>query len=209
MKRFLIGLGLLSVVVLAGCGKQTATQTNAPAGPEKVTQQVEQKSDSIVASIKDAMGLGKQMKCTYATSTDGSKFESTAFIDGKKFRSTSLVAGKTANVLFDGDAMWTWMEGQKIGTKMTMACINDLKSLAPQSQPSAAAVQSPDDQFKDVTNTNCVPATDADFSVPSTVTFTDQCEMLKKATGMMKNLPTGAVPGGVPSIPGMPNLPTR
>ena len=75
MKKVLLGLGLSAMaLVLAGCGQQTATTQNTPAdnGQPVATAPTEQKDNSIISSLKDAMGLGKQMKCTYTTTINGS-----------------------------------------------------------------------------------------------------------------------------------------
>ena len=55
--------------------------------------------------------------------------------------------------------------------------------------------------FENSTDVSCEPYSGADFSVPSDIVFTDQCEMLKN---MLKNIPAGAnIPKGV----NIPNLP--
>ncbi|MBO8888972.1 hypothetical protein INN86_14050, partial [Staphylococcus aureus] len=55
----------------------------------------------MISSIKDAMGLGKKMKCTYS---DPSKtgVVSTIFIDGQKTKFSSVVNGETVSGIFDG-----------------------------------------------------------------------------------------------------------
>ena len=208
MKKVLLGLGLSAMaLMLAGCGQQTATTQNTPAdnGQPVATAPTEQKDNSIISSLKDAMGLGKQMKCTYTTTINGSTLETTSFVECKKFRSTTMIAGKQTNMFFDGDTMYTWVDGQASGMQMAMSCINDLKAASPQGQASAPTVQAPEDQFKNATDVKCVAASDADFTVPTTVTFSDQCALLKKSTEMMKNLPKGTVPTDLPT--NMPNIP--
>jgi hypothetical protein len=202
MKKTLLGFGLAGMaLVLAGCGQQPVAVQNNSSDQGQPAAQTEQKDSSIVGSIKDAMGLNKQMKCTYSVKTGDSALSSAAYVDGQKYKGETIIAGKKMNSLFDGDAMYTWADGSTTGMKIPMACINDLKNSAPQGQSGASGAQSPEDKFKNATDVSCVPATDIDFSVPTAVTFTDQCAMMKKASEMMKNLPKGAVPGGVPNIP--------
>ncbi len=206
MRKTLLGLSLMGMaLMLAGCGQRVANQQNAPASNEQPAAQSEQNNNPVISSLKDAMDFGKQMKCTYDTTVNGSTVEMTANVEGKKFRSITDMNGKNVNSLFDGTTMYTWTDGQTTGMQITMACISDLKASLPQGQSSAPAVQSPEDQFKSATNVSCVPAEDADFSVPTTVTFTDECAMLKNSAGMMKNLPQGATPNG--TVPNIPNTP--
>lgn len=210
MRKTLLGLGLASLaLMLSGCGQQAATTQNAPASnaqPAAKPDQSAQNSNSAFSSLKDAMGSGQQLKCTYTTTVNGADVPMTAFIQGKNYRSTIVAAGKTTNLLFDGDTMHTWVDGMTTGMQIKMACINDFKAAAPQGQPGVPAIPSPEDRINSATNVSCVPSTDADFTVPATVTFTDQCAMLKKSAEMMKNLPKGTVPGNIPAnVPNIPN----
>jgi hypothetical protein len=153
------------------------------------------------------MGLGKEMKCEYSEGTDANAVKSIAYVEGNKYKSTGIFAGATSHVIFDGSNIYMWQEGKTTGMKMTMACINDLKAAMPAGQQTTPGVQSPEDQFKNATNTSCSPSTDSvDFSAPSDVTFTDQCEMLKGLQQMKNKIPSGAAPA---NIPNMPKLPTQ
>src|SRR3989344_3780743 len=63
---------------------------------ESVVPQTAEKD--VISSIKDAMGLGKKMKCTYAVSEGG--IASTVFIDGQKYKFTSEANGQKMYGLF-------------------------------------------------------------------------------------------------------------
>ena len=203
MKKTLLGVVIVGAAfVLSGCGSSTAINQNAVQNPA-------QQSGSVISSIKDAMGLGTKMKCEYSMGTGADVVKSTAYVEGKKFKSVGMVAGKTMNTIFDGETMYNWQEGQTTGFKMTMTCINNLKTSLPQNNPSApAGVKSPEDQFKDATSTSCNPSSESvDFSAPSNVTFTDQCELMNKSLEMMKNvkIPSGAnIPANIPNMPNIP-----
>jgi hypothetical protein len=211
MRKTLLGFGLtIAALVLSGCGQpQTANQPSAAPAEQKAAPS-EQKDNSIVSSIKDAMGSGKQMKCTYSTTVNGSSVESIAYVDGNKLKSSETVAGKNTNMLFDGNTTYTWMDGQTKGSKMTISCINDLKASAPKGQQINPGAQSPEDQINNATDVSCVAATGTDFSVPASITFTDNCEALKKSMEAAKdikaNLPAN-LPANMPNIPNVPNLP--
>jgi len=201
-KIFSLFAVVTAVLVFSGCANQKAAETPAQ---KETPAEVKKETGNVISSIKDAMGLGKKMKCTYSVGTGDSKFESTAFIDGKKYKSSSMIAGKLAYAYFDGEVMYSWMEDTKTGTKMTMACINDLKTSLPENQPAniPSVAKSPEEQFDNAVNANCVPAETADFSVPTDVTFTDQCEMMKKTLDSMKNI---KLPGNVKMPTDLPKL---
>jgi len=211
MKKTILGVVIVGAAfVLSGCGKPVATTNqNAAENPSPAGQSTSA-GGSVISSIKDAMGLGTEVKCEYSMGTGADAVKSTAYVEGKKFKSVGIVAGKTMNTIFDGETMYNWQEGQTTGFKMTMTCINDLKTSLPQDnkQAAPAGVKSPEDQFKDATNTNCSPSGDSvDFSAPSNVTFTDQCDMMKKSLEMMKNVkvPSGAnIPANIPNMPNIP-----
>jgi hypothetical protein len=205
MKKTLLGVVIVGAAfILSGCGKPAAVDQNAAQNPSPA-QQSASTSGSVISSIKDAMGLGKEMKCEYSAGTDSNAVKSTAYVEGQKYKSTGIFAGITSNIIFDGDVMYIWQEGKTTGMKMTMACINDLKAAMPAGQQTTPGVQSPEDQFKNATNTSCSPSTDSvDFSAPSNVTFTDQCEMIKKLQQMKNNIPSGAVPTNIPNMPNIP-----
>ncbi len=209
-KIFSLFAVIVATLVFSGCGSQKAVETS----PQKEAPvEVKKESSDVISSIKDAMGLGKKMKCTYAVGTGEAKFESTAYIEGSKYKSSSIIAGKTAYASFDGEVMYSWMEGSKTGTKMTMACINELKNSLPPGKEGEGpqGVKAPEDQFKDAVNTSCVPAVEAvDFTLPSEITFTDQCEVLRKTLDSMKNVKLPAdvkLPDNVKLPANLPKLP--
>ena len=198
MKKTLLGVVIVGAAfILSGCGKPAATDQNTVQNPA-------QQSGSVISSIKDAMGLGTKMKCEYSMGTGADAVKSTAYVEGKKFKSVGTFNGMVSNTIFDGETMYNWQEGQTTGFKMTMTCVNNLKASLPQNNPSApAGVKSPEDQFKDATSTSCSPSSESvDFSAPSNVTFTDQCELMNKSLEMMKN---AKLPAGV----NMPNVPAQ
>lgn len=153
----------------------------------------------MISSIKDAMGLGKKMKCTYS---DPSKtgVVSTIYIDGQKTKFSSVVNGETVSGIFDGTTQYTWMTGKTVqGFKMDKACMDEMKDFAakmPQGEitptPTSEDIASLETR---ASNVSCEPAESEDFSIPSDITFTDQCEMLRgsmKALEQMKSsMPAG------------------
>lgn len=194
MKKLKVVALAAGVLLLAGCGNKVAQNNSTDAGAGK-----EGAASGMISSIKDAMASGKAMKCTYTTKDQsGGEIVSTTFIDGKKYVGTTTAAGNVQHMIFNEEAMFSWIDGQKIGTKMTTACSNDLAASAPKGQDEKApkiAGSDPEGTFNAATNVKCEPNNDADFTIPSDITFTDQCEMMKN---IMRDISSGA---GAPEMP--------
>lgn len=197
------------VLIFSGCGKKSETDQ---AGD---SSQKESAGSQVVSSIKDAMGLGKKMECTYEMGTGADKVISKVWTEGKKYRGETEVDGKKEYSLFDGnDLMYAWSEGSANGTKISIKCMEEVSKSFP--QPETTTTENNiiptenlgDDAFADVPEADCKPAGSVDFSVPSGITFSDQCaqfktqmEGLKK---MQESLPDNInIPGGanIPQIP--------
>ena len=192
---------LAGVIILAGCGNKAAENMPEASMPESAGED----NGWIISSIKDAMRMGRTMKCAYKTAGKEGQIEATTYVDGKKYMTEMAIGNDTQKMVFDGEAMYSWTEGQKKGMKMTLACTEELAKNVPQSDNQNAPMPDPagEKSFEDALDVNCVPASGADFSIPADVTFTDQCEMLK---GLMNKIPNlkGNIPQELPS--GMPNL---
>jgi len=202
-KAILLSSLILAIAFLSGCGKKTTEQNANNGGAAQ-----KEETGGIISSLKDAIGLGKKMQCTYNYKAGNESFTTTAFVEGQKYRSESTVMGKKQLIVFDGETMYTWSETDKKGTKFTKSCMDELNKNKPEDTnsnnpaPNQDQIKSADDAFKDATDVKCTPVASIDFSVPSDIVFTDMCEQLKKLQDMTKNLPKGInVPdgAGVPS----------
>jgi hypothetical protein len=202
MKTLKIAALAAGVLLLAGCGNKVAQNNSDNTGADNSgASKTEEKGavGGVISSIKDAMASGKAMQCTYTIKNkEGGDIVSTMYVDGKKYAGTTNVAGTVQHMIFNEEAMYSWSEGQKTGMKMTTACSEELAAKAPKSQndnaPTPPATDS-EKTFDNALNVKCEPNSGGDFTVPSDITFADQCEMLK---GLQKNMP-----GGV-NIPNMP-----
>jgi hypothetical protein len=207
MKKWKIAIVAVGVLVLAGCGKQAALN-EAPKGEVKkeIASKAEEKKGGVISSIKDAMGLGKTMRCEYKLKGEGADITSTTYVNGKKFKAESIVMGKKQTVIFDEMAMYSWADGEKTGMKMEKKCMEEMeKNLSKTeggTEPTSDSI-SDEEFFDNATDVKCEDASNADFAIPNDITFTDQCAMLKT---MMNNLPSDI---NIPNMPkGMPaNLP--
>lgn len=190
MKAVIFVVVLLVLVLGGGVWFFTSDKNEAVStlGQGAVKTEEKQTGSSVVSSIKDAMGLGETMRCTYA-GTDAAT--SAVLVSGKKFRATTTVSGMTSEVLFDGETQYMWSSQSPQGIKMSQACLESLK----QSVPQGAAAQSQEYDYEKDFNTasgvKCEKASGVDFAAPTTVTFVDQCAMMEQLKNMM---PAGTYP---------------
>ncbi len=199
---------VILVLVLGGGGWFFLSQKTDVSRSENAGQGVktaEEQSPSVIGSIKDAMGLGQAMRCTYVAGEAGESVTSSVFVSGQKFKSESEVNGTKVHALFDGDMQYTWMGDTKQGTKMSKVCLDELKGSLPDVQGGTGGTPKIEDYsqtFDAANNVSCVAAAGADFSVPTDVVFIDQCAMMKESLKMMEQykdkLPAG-MPSGIPT----------
>jgi len=189
-----------TVITLAGCGatdqikdaKNDITQ-KVETGKKMVEsgQDVAKKGKDMAGSLKDAMKKGVTMKCVSDT-PDG---HWVTYTNGKY----SKVEGKTADghemmIVINEDATYTWDKKTKKGQKIDKKCMEEFeKSFG----GSAMSEDAGEEMFDDFTpenleveeengNLKCSPSTEADFSVPSDVEFTDQCKLMTEQMNKLK-----------------------
>lgn len=162
----------------------------------------EPSASSLVSSFKEAMGLGQKMRCTYTAGDGAAVFTSTAYVEGKKFRSESEAGGVKMFVISDGEEQYVWNSGSSQGFKMSQACLESFKGDAAKTAPSTNPASTPEDYaaaLESAQNVRCEAVTSADFSVPSDITFTDQCALMEQSKKMMEQykdkIPAGMYPG--------------
>lgn len=203
MKTLKIAAMAAGVLLLAGCGNKIAQNNSADTGANNAGETKTEEKGTLgeaITSIKDAMASGKAMKCSYTINNkEGGDIVSTMYVDGKKYAGTTNVAGTVQHMVFDETAMYSWAEGQKTGMKMTTACTQDLAKNLPKNTDDAAPAPDPTGEktFDNALDVKCEPSTGGDFTVPSDIKFTDQCEMMKN---LQKNIPNMTdLPKGVPT----------
>lgn len=214
----LIG-GIVAVVLVVGAffvwqGKQavapgdqlSSNKEELPTDSDNRVVSIGEKGKQTITSIRDAMSLGVQIKCSYVHDVNGQSVQSQVIVSGKQFMSTSTVMKDvTAYELFDGERLYSWTSGSKKGMKMDQTCLDSVKNI-----PSEAAPLDTQDSladFNSAKNVQCEPV-ELDppiaMSIPKDVSFTDQCAMMQESLKMMEQmkdkLPAGM---GIPTIPQM------
>jgi hypothetical protein len=208
------GIGLIGLLVIIGLGAyfytNQATKETAEGGAmealdkaKEVKTAVEEKG--MVSSIKDAMGLGMAMKCTYTMDEADKSMQSDVLVDGEKFRATTTVNGIKSYVLSDGADQYMWTDKDTKGFKMSKACLEDLKNKFPtpdNNQTTVPKIEDAQAALDMAKNVQCNPIESVDLTVPKDITFTDQCAMMKDSMKAMEQM-KDKMPAGM-SVPGMP-----
>jgi hypothetical protein len=214
MKKLKMAAVAMGIMLLAGCGNKQNEELNRKTSKDAMEQgQPASSADKggVVSSIKDAMGLGKTMRCTYRDKGENGGMEMISYVNGKSYMSETTVAGNLQKTVFNEDGMYSWSPSTKQGTKMTKACMEELEKSAPKEKENGSgAPQALDptreDAFENAVDVKCEEV-EADFTVPKDVNFVDQCEMMKKMMGNMseRRIP-GSASGAEGNMPTIPNM---
>lgn len=211
----IIGLVVVAVLLIGGFLYWNSRESG-PTGMEKTSDEmaavpgemlgVAKEEKGMVSSIKDAMGLGQKMQCTYMMNEGGKAFESKVMVDGEKYASTTTIDNMTVYGIFDGENQYSWTSAAKTGMKMSKACLEKMQAtaqnMAKPAETPGAAPQDMEKAFEMAKNVKCEPASSADFTIPKDVTFTDQCAMMEQSMKMMEEM-KDKMPAGM-TIPSMP-----
>ena len=123
MKKITLGtLVIVFALMLSACGEKA--QEKNPVG-----EMMKEESGGVISSIKDAMGMGKKMKCTYKMGGAEGEVEAITYIEGDKYKSESSAMGMKFSAVYDGKDMYTWQAGQKTGMKMTKECTEKMEAM--------------------------------------------------------------------------------
>lgn len=186
------------------------TPVNAPFEttlPSETGDSLAEKGMATITSIREAMGLGKSMQCSYYLNEGDIALnaQSTVVVDGQKFKSTTVMKDMTVYGLFDGETQYTWMSDEKQGMKMSKSCMEQMtKTVNSMAKPETPAATAKDmrEEFEMAKNVSCEPASGVDWSLPSDVVFTDQCAMMEQTMHMMEQMKE-KLPAGM-DLPKMP-----
>lgn len=206
MKKNLVAVAIVLAILVAGAAffisskKAQSPASQQAAAPNGSTAE---EDDGAISSIRDAMGLGKKMQCTYADASDGKTLQSVVMIDGKRFKSVIDTPEGKMSIVFDGETQYVWNDKDKSGFKMSQACLDDVEKSLPENLKNNESFGRLDDiteDFDTAQDVSCRPALSIDTSVPADISFVDQCEMMRQSLDVLKgmNLPDNVQ---VPNIP--------
>ncbi|MEA1926226.1 MAG: hypothetical protein U9M90_03210 [Patescibacteria group bacterium] len=196
------------LLVLSGCEKKQLTEKTESQAEQTAAQQkreVKRETENISGDknkktagnqTREAIQNNKRVKCVYQIANQSEESEKDSveiFIDGDKYRSTSITEEQIFRAIFDGKTYYSWLFGEKSGTKMSNECIKELKV---DDQPEEGEGGDVDlDNFKTVDeilgqnlDMKCEETGPFDLVLPEDVEFIDQCEMLKNQMRMIEQM---------------------
>ena len=110
---FKIILLLFLVLAVSGCVNKTQEEAkDSETGSDQEAMTGEENDGGFLGSLKDALKLGKSMKCTWKK--DEANF-GTAYISDKKYKSENTVDGKLGYIVYDGECSYIWEDGKMEG----------------------------------------------------------------------------------------------
>jgi hypothetical protein len=205
MSKLLSFVGILVIIGFAMYifSDEIAQETSKETGNISAIDDAKEAKDmieekSMVSTLKEAMELGTAMKCTYALNDSSDMIES--WIEGEKVHTKGTIGNMATETIFDGTTQYMWTSAGKQGMKMDATCMKSMAEKMPQIAEEKKLPSSKDirDTFDTAKNVKCVPAESADFTIPSDITFTDQCAMMQNSLKMMEQvkdkIPAGIMP---------------
>lgn len=141
-------------------------QVSLPTAPGEVGEQAPaeqapaEEGEGFVGKLKDALTLGRSMKCTWKNEDNFA----TVYIKDSKIRTEVTQAGKKAHSIIVDNCSYTWQEGETQGFKL---CAEPEEGEEEELTPEKIAAEMPDYEY------NCEPAIVADsmFNPPANVNF--------------------------------------
>ena len=180
---------IVPIVVVAIVAGIYLTKKDAPATTEKgnVEKNVGSETESIIGSLKDAVGLGKKMECVYKDAES----ETRTYIDGMKSKSVTTSKEGEMISIFDGNDFYGWNTKTKEGYVMKKSCMEELAKTMPVTEEgensNPADFETTEDIIEDTSMDNCKETGAIDFTIPKDINFVDQCEMMKNLTNSLKD----------------------
>ncbi len=197
-----------AAMLLAGCSWGPVKDTTVP----EQTMQQEQSTTQTQTQTQEQMGpaqwaaelaTGKKMQCSYSSSEMGGQGVAVKmYAEQGRYKTETEIQAGTMISLFDGKTIYNWMQGEKVGTKLDMQCMQEFEMQKPVQERNAQSYKSPEEAIQNTPDIACAELSeDVDFSVPSDITFTDQCAVLQQSMESMKKAQEmqGTMPANIPT----------
>lgn len=191
-------IGLIGLVVVIAVGAYLWTSQGKEAlqsGADSALEKAEEAKNLVeegqaITSLSAAMALGRKTTCTNTSQVGDQKYTTTVTVEGKRYQATTVMGDTTTYVTNDGDTQYMWNSKDKTGFKMEMSCLEKMKDSL-KSIPEAKQVQDIEASFDNATDVKCEAGGEVNITIPSDVTFTDQCAMMEQSMQMMQKMPQG------------------
>jgi len=200
MKKIKIILGIfLATVFLSGCGQSESDNNSGISESSNMASEIEvnvengeESSGNLSEELKKMAASGVEMKCTYSVEDENGKSEVVSYVQGEKYKTEATINQKKTTTIFDGEVIYSWIEGEKNGTKMDLECVNKLGgNEADSNEESEPTADENEENFietmAETPDIKCERFSGEDFSIPDNINFSDQCELLRLQEEMIKN----------------------
>ncbi len=206
---FVVTILFGAVFMLGACGTKKPENNNPEVGAGKETQKTSpveevQGDDSITGSIKDLLGMGKALKCTW----EGEKgMNGETYVDGKRMYSImkNTPAGPNGEmgdsfVINDEKWMYTWSSLSTDGMKIAIPAEDEMKNIEKMGEDVNVPKSIEKPASKDAVDMNkdykysCKPwiVEQAIFTPPTNINFVDMEAMMKQFAPSTKGEPNMA-----------------
>ena len=195
----MLTISLLAVVVFSGCGKEAekSDEFNSTSGEEGLLErgpatsaEEAETSKNPLEKLRLDLSSGKKIKCTYKMTDESGDLEVVTYAQGDKYKTEMMIGGAKNYSIFDGETTYTWSEGQKTGTKISLDCLSDLESEEVEVEEEVETENDAEEDFadslKDAQNLKCEDYQETDFEIPEGIEFIDQCDLLEAQQKMLE-----------------------
>ena len=180
---------LLAILIFSGCGKTASNQSNNSSNTPK-------EAEKPINNLVDAIKSNKVLMCTYKDKTG---VAGVFYSDNGKYKTEYSDSGKKQISNFDGNYYFYWMEGDAKGYKITQTCLDELvvgtNSTGSTNESESTGTVSDEvnnfnseEELSNSSDVNCQMVNSVDLSIPSNISFADQCEVLKSAQKTINDL---------------------
>lgn len=184
---------VVSSLVLSGCLKQT----NQVMETEQEQEQTGEQGESFNGSLKEMLGLGKKVECSWRFDDVEGKSSSTGtvWVDGDRSRSeiSVKVEGEEGTdmdmiSISDGKMNYMWSRGQKTGSKFD---IGEMEKLGQEMQQENSQDQNQaQSNWEKMYDYKCKAwrVDESKFLVPTDVEFTDMAQQMRQVQEQTENM---------------------
>ena len=151
----------------------------------------------LTETAKEVILKESESMCQYDALDGAQRVKVTAYIEGEKYRTDFILDNRRNSSVFTGETIYSWIDGEVIGTKISLNCLKELKQRGEDIDPFNSEELNIDedvedgnfpDIFEEAIGIRCEKTEKIDLTIPSEVEFIDQCEFLKEQQDLIKEL---------------------
>lgn len=169
---------------------------------DKVSEKMEDSEEMFSGSIKDFLGQGKNVKCTFSSKDEDVKMEALTYVSGDKVRSDTTVTSTDnegtemvteSHTILKDNYMYVWSDLMEKGMKMNLT---DMEKMNEESDEPDTYGDYRDminkDQIDQDFNYKCTPwiPDNSKFDIPIDIEFMDYTEMMNNMMKQVDNADT-------------------